>query len=102
MSRRTRTCRPTESNACCPFHFHIAFGSVGFHIRNGYGCSNHVGHPRIEQDNYHYPAKLSLDEEKLIAKTVIDADGNKSIVRNVIGRRTGQLFHLALDMTWVH
>ena len=89
MPRRTRTCRLTESNACCPFHFHIAFDSAGFHIRNGFGCSNHVGHPRIEQDNYHYPARLLLDEEKLIAKTVIDADANKSIVRNVIGRRTG-------------
>ena len=95
MPCRTRTCRSTQSNACCPFNFHIAFDSVGFYIRNCYGCSNHAGHPRIEQDNYHYPACLLLDEEKLIAKTVIDADANKSIVRNAIGRRTGQTVSLS-------
>ena len=86
MPRRTRTCCPTESNACCPFQFHIAFDSVGFHMRNGYGYSNHLGHPRIEQDNYHYPACLLLDKEMLIGKSVIDADANKSIVRNVSKR----------------
>jgi len=32
MQRRTRTCRPTESNACCPFQFHIS-DSVGFHMK---------------------------------------------------------------------
>jgi len=69
---------------------YLAIDSVGFHMRNGYGCSNHVGHPRIEQDNYHYPGHLLLDEEKLIAKSVIDADANKSIVCDVIGKRTGQ------------
>jgi len=38
---------------------------------------------------------LLLDEEKLIAKTVIDADANKSIICNVIGRRTGQTISLS-------
>ena len=94
MERRSRTARPTCKGDCCPFFFTIAFDSNGFFMRNGLGCSNHYGHPKVVSSKYNYPIRLLTDEEKNIAKSVIDADASKGIVRNVIGRRTGQIVSL--------
>ena len=94
MERRSRTARPTDKDQCCPFFFTIGFDTNGFFIRNGQGCSNHYGHPKVVSSKYNYPIRLLTDEEKLIAKSVIDADASKGIVRNVIGKRTGQIVSL--------
>ena len=94
MPRRSRTSRPIDYSDRCPFSFHISYDCKGFYIRNGIGCCNHLQHPKIDGGNYNYPVRLLTDEEKRIAKSVIDADANKGIVRNVIGKRTGQIVSL--------
>lgn len=63
-------------------------------MRNGLGCSNHYRHPKVVSSKYNYPICLLTNEEKNIAKSVIDANASKGIVRNVIGRRTGQIVSL--------
>jgi len=73
-----------------PF-FTITFDSNGFFlIRNGLGCLNHYGHPKVVSSKYNYPIHLLTDEGKNIAKSVIDTDAIKGIVWNVIGRQTRQ------------
>ena len=94
MERRSRTCRPTKAADRCPFSFHIAYDLNGFYIKNGVGCSSHYGHPKAFENKYNYPIRLLTDNEKHIAKSIIDADASKGIVRNVIGRRTGQIVSL--------
>ena len=59
------------------------------YVRNGYGCCDHHGHPKILQSKYHTPIRLLSNEEKLVAKSVIDSHANKGIVKNVIETRTG-------------
>ena len=71
------------------FFFHKSCNDIGFFVRNGYGCNNHTGHPMISQSRFEYPARLLTNEEKLVAKSVINADANKGIVRNVVEVRTG-------------
>ena len=58
MTRRSRTCRPTDHSECCPFFFLIAFDESRFYVRNGYGCSNHVGHPKISSDKNNYKVRV--------------------------------------------
>ena len=94
MERRSRTCRPTNPDERCPFSFHISYDLNGFYIKNGVGCCSHYGHPKAFENKYNYPVRLLTEQEKHIAKSVIDADASKGIVRNVIGRRTGQIVSL--------
>ena len=95
MARRSRTCRPTDHSECCPFFFLIAFDESGFYVRNGYGCSNRVGNPKISSDKNNYKVwLLTPDHEKLIAKSVIDANACKGFVWNIICNRTGQTVSL--------
>ena len=76
-----------------PF-FTIAFDCNGFFLRKGLGCSNHYGHPKVVSSKYNYSIHLLTDEQKNIAKSVIDADASKGILWNVIGRHTGQIASL--------
>ena len=94
MARRSRTSRPINNGKCCPFYFHISYDNKGFYIRNGFGCCDHKQHPKVVTTKYNYPIRLLADEEKRIAKSVIDANANKGIVRNVIAKRTGQTVSL--------
>jgi len=94
MARRSRTCRPTVDSECCPFFFVNAFDESGFYVRNSCGCSNHVGHPKISSDKNNYKVRLLTDHEKLIAKSVIDANACEGVVRNIIRNQTGQTVSL--------
>ena len=94
MARRSRTSRPIAKEKLCPFYFHISYDNKGFFIRNGFGCCCHKQHPKVNTSKYNYPVRLLSDEEKRIAKSVIDANANKGIVRNLIAKRTGQTVSL--------
>ena len=90
MPRRSSTKRSLTKKNCCPFCFQITYDNIGFYVVNGYGSCLHFGHPKVLSDKYIFPARLLSTEEKLIAKSVIDANASKGIVRNVISSRTGQ------------
>ena len=88
--RRSSTQRPFDSICRCKFYFHICVDDIGYYVRNGYGCSNHDGHPKILQPAHQFHMRLLEKEEKLIAKSVIDAYANKGVVRSVLRQRTGK------------
>ena len=95
MNRRSRTSRPDKKDKCCPFFICIAYDCNGFFVKNSLGCPSHFGHPKIDKGNTFCSLRRLSKEERLIAKSVIDADANKSIVRNVLAKRTGQTVSLS-------
>ena len=61
-----------------PF-FQVSFNkTAGFYLRNGYGCSNHVGHHKITSDKNNFTVPLLTDQKKSIANAW------KGVVRDII------------------
>jgi len=96
MNCCSRTRRPNKKDKCCPFYIAIAYDRNGFFVRNSLGCPNHFGHPKIDKGNNFCALRHLSKEERLIAKSEIDANANKCIVRNVLAKRTGQTVSLSV------
>jgi len=69
-----RTSRPSKKGRCCPFALVIAYDCNVFHVKNGLGWTSQFGHPKIDKENNFCPLRLLLKKERLITKSVLDAE----------------------------
>lgn len=94
LPRRSSTYRSLDKNQCCPFAFKVSFDANGFYVVNGYGSCMHYNHPQIVSNKFIYPARLLSSSEKKIAKSVLDSNVSKGVVKAVIAQRTGHTVSL--------